>query len=136
MTSCDNDDDLLSAMQGADSPSWSVRAAAGRRLAAGAEQPEAAAVLHRLLLDAQDTAVTRATAEALLARWDVCGLRLVLAALARADAQTGDWLEVALYDVCRQSEEDLARLERLASELVSDPDPAIAGEALRLAGRP
>ncbi|WP_405771388.1 hypothetical protein OG539_41215 [Actinacidiphila glaucinigra] len=37
-------------------------------------------VIHRLLLDAQDTAVTQETAVALLARRDSIGLRRVLLA--------------------------------------------------------
>ncbi|MGN5635693.1 hypothetical protein [Streptomyces sp. AC154] len=53
---------------GAGADSWSVRAAAGRRLAADAEVPEVAVVLGRLLLDPYDTFVTRETAEALYPR--------------------------------------------------------------------
>ncbi|MET9323685.1 hypothetical protein ABZX75_26410 [Streptomyces sp. NPDC003038] len=65
-----------------------------------------AEVLHRLLLDGRDTFVTQETAEAMLGRWDVLGLRMVLAALASADDDTGDHLDAAILNVCGQSKED------------------------------
>ncbi|MFD4761059.1 hypothetical protein ACFWOJ_19880 [Streptomyces sp. NPDC058439] len=126
------DNELSSAVQDARSASWSVRAAAGRRLASAAEDARVADVLHRLLLDGQDTAVTQETAEALLERWDVCGLRMVLAALTSADDETGDQLDAAINDVCCQSEEGLTRLEELSSTLVSDSDTSISDEASRI----
>ncbi|MGW1466569.1 hypothetical protein ACWCPT_19730 [Streptomyces sp. NPDC002308] len=80
----------------ADSPAWRVRAAAGRRLAASRIE-SVAGVLHRLLLDAQDTGVTSETAAALLARRDLAGLRAVLAARAVAsDEGTADQLAAEL----------------------------------------
>ncbi|CAL9619225.1 hypothetical protein SUDANB99_05780 [Streptomyces sp. enrichment culture] len=122
-------DPLGPALLDARSPSWAVRAAAGRRLAVAAREPGVAPVLHRLLLDDQDTAVTQETAEALLERWDVHGLRLVLAALAVADDDTGDHIDSALHNICHQSREDEARLRALASELVRDGDPGVSGMA-------
>ncbi|MER5777388.1 hypothetical protein ABT144_24480 [Streptomyces sp. NPDC002039] len=89
-------------------------------------------VLHRLLLDGQNTAVTRETAEALLERGDICGLRMVLAALSSADDGTSDYLDGAINDVCCQSEEGLAQLEELSSVLVSDADDSISNEASRI----
>ncbi|MFB7744014.1 hypothetical protein [Streptomyces sp. NPDC056132] len=124
--------ELSPAVAAARSPSWSVRAAAGRRLAGAAEDAEIARVLQRLLLDGQDTAVTQETAEALLERWDVRGLRMVLAAFSSADDETGDHLDVAINNICCQSEEGFTRLEALASALVSDTDASVAGEAGRL----
>lgn len=123
------DDELSSAFQDARSASWSVRAAAGRRLAGAAEGAEVAEVLHRLLLDGRNTAVTQETAEALLERGDVCGLRMVLAALTSADDNTGDQLHAAITNICCQSEEGLTRLEVLSSALVSDADASIGKEA-------
>ncbi|WP_436995661.1 HEAT repeat domain-containing protein [Streptomyces sp. enrichment culture] len=128
----DPHDPLASARLDARSPSWAARAAAGRRLAAAAQDPGVAGLLLRLLLDDRDTAVTQETAEALLERWDVHGLRLVLAALAVADDDTGDQLDGALGDVCHQSDEDLARLKALASALVPDADPAVRREARQI----
>ncbi|WP_406055939.1 hypothetical protein OG462_08265 [Streptomyces sp. NBC_01077] len=88
-----------------------------------------AEVLHRLLLDERDTGVTRETAEALLERWDVLGVRMVLAALVRADDNAADHLGFAINDVCRQSDEDVERLRELVSALTDDADAAVAREA-------
>ncbi|MFF3172604.1 hypothetical protein ACFVQ0_08265 [Streptomyces sp. NPDC057900] len=126
--------DRSASMRDAVSDSWSVRAAAGRRLAADAEVPEVAAVLSRLLLDTHDTFVTQETAEALLLRGDVPGLRLVLAALASADAQIGDYLQAAVTNVCEQSAGGLDRLTGPASALASDPDAGVREEARGLLG--
>ncbi|MEV6247353.1 hypothetical protein AB0M38_14270 [Streptomyces sp. NPDC051742] len=122
-------------LRDARSDSWALRAAAGRRLAASAEDPAAAEVLRKLLLDGQDTAVTRETAEALLERWDVHGLRLVLAAFADADDNTADYLDGAISDVCCQSDEDFERLRELVSTLpAADADPVIERQAARILG--
>ncbi|MGC5394661.1 hypothetical protein ACPXCP_02785 [Streptomyces sp. DT20] len=126
--------DRSASVRDAASDSWSVRAAAGRRLAADAEVPEVAAVLRRLLLDAHDTFVTQETAEALLLRGDVPGLRLVLAALATADAETGDQIQCAIVNMCEQSQEDIEHLAELAAALVSDPDAGVREEARGLLG--
>ncbi|WP_328865917.1 hypothetical protein [Streptomyces sp. NBC_00304] len=126
--------DRSASVRDAASDSWSVRAAAGRRLAADAEVPEVAAVLSRLLLDAHDTFVTQETAEALLLRGDVPGLRLVLAALATADAETGDQIQCAIVNMCEQSQEDIEHLAELAAALVSDPDAGVREEARGLLG--
>jgi hypothetical protein len=83
-------------------------------------------------LDGQDTAVTQETAEALLERWDICGLRMVVTALTSADDDTGDHLCSAFDNVCCQSEEDLKRLAELCSALISDADPTISEEASSL----
>ncbi|MEU8868016.1 hypothetical protein [Streptomyces umbrinus] len=132
MTRSEADDELTSFLEGSTSASWSVRAASGRRLAAAAEVPEVAVVLHRLLLDGRDTFVTQETAEALLERWDVVGLRMVLAALASADDDTGDHLDAAILNVCGQSTEDGERLAALCSALTSDADSDVSGEARRI----
>ncbi|MFG1791332.1 hypothetical protein [Nocardia sp. NPDC049149] len=91
---------MSEAIAQADSPSWSVRAAAGRRLATAPQIEAVADVLHRLLLDPQDTAVTSETAAALLARGDLPGLRAVLTTLSMA------------------TDDDIA--EQLSAELGSD----------------
>ncbi|WP_107503097.1 HEAT repeat domain-containing protein [Streptomyces sp. DH-12] len=71
-----SDDQQLSALfEQANSPAWSVRAAAGRQLAAAPRTDQAVEVLFRLLLDPDDTAVTRETAQALLERGDTSPLR-------------------------------------------------------------
>ncbi|MEU1232002.1 hypothetical protein [Streptomyces sp. NPDC005828] len=132
MTRSEPRDELNLFLREATSASWSVRTATGRRLAAFAEVPEVAEVLQRLLLDSRDTFVTQKTAEALLERWDVPGLRMVLAALASSDDETADHLDAAILNVCGQSEEDGERLAALCSALTSDADSAVSGEARRI----
>ncbi|MHA5052112.1 hypothetical protein [Streptomyces sp. SD15] len=128
------DQELPAATKDADSASWSVRAAAGRRLAASAELAEVTEVLHRLLLDNQDTAVIQDTAEALLARGDTCGLRTVLAALAcAADTCTLDELNAAVNGNPHwMTGEGANRLIQQLQELAADDDAGVRDEAQRL----
>ncbi|MEU7113060.1 hypothetical protein [Streptomyces sp. NPDC046182] len=76
----------------------------------------------QLLLDGHDTYVTQETAEALLVRWDVVGLRLVLAADAVADDDTGDHVRAAILNICR-------RLDALCAALSSDVDRDVRAAA-------
>jgi hypothetical protein len=126
--------DLATAIQDADSPAWSVRASAGRRLAASAETPGTSGILRRLLLDAQDTGVTHETAEALLERQDVHGLRTVLGALARAqETSTADQLSAAVDCDPRWMTDDGAdQLVHQLRELASDEDAGVREESQRL----
>ncbi|MFB7264026.1 hypothetical protein ACFCXH_18025 [Streptomyces nojiriensis] len=116
----------------ADSPAWHVRAAAGRRLAAAPRIESVAGVLHRLLLDAEDTGVTSDTAAALLARRDLAGLRAVLAARAVASGEgTADQLAAELdCDPRWATGEDGAELIAQLRTLTSDTDPDVRNEAL------
>ncbi|MFI1439132.1 hypothetical protein [Streptomyces fructofermentans] len=79
-----DDQELNTAIQNAESLAWSVRGAAGRQLAGSDKIEDVADVIHRLLLDAQDTWVIQETAEALLERKDTIGLRHVLLAYSQA----------------------------------------------------
>ncbi|MFD8791469.1 hypothetical protein [Streptomyces vinaceus] len=134
MTSTGPGQELTAAMKDADSPSWSVRAAAGRRLAAAAEVGDVSEVLHRLLLDAQDTGVTQETAEALLARADTEGLRIVLAALScAAHTWTSDQLSAAVdCDPEWMTDSGERRLIQQLQELTTDDDAGVRSEAERL----
>ncbi|MFC8455215.1 hypothetical protein [Kitasatospora sp. NPDC057223] len=125
------DQELSDSLAAADSPSWSARAAAGRRLAAVPRIGVVADVLHRLLLDVQDTAVTSETAEALLARGDLAGLRAVLAARADAtDQWTADQLVAELNGDPRWMTGDgAAELIRQLRVLAADTDPGVRNEA-------
>ncbi|MGW7413435.1 hypothetical protein [Streptomyces sp. NPDC054863] len=116
----------------ADSPAWSVRAAAGRRLAALPRIESVAGVLHRLLLDAEDTGVTSDTALALLARRDLAGLRAVLAARAVASDQgTADQLAAELdCDPRWVTGENRTELITQLRTLTSDTAPEVRDEAL------
>jgi hypothetical protein len=80
------------------SPDWEARARAGCGLAHRADEPEAAAVLDRLLRDPEDTAVVRRTAEALVRAGTPAAVRLVAHALRTADAQTADWIAIGITD--------------------------------------
>lgn len=122
---------LRDALAAAESPAWSVRAAAGRRLAAAPRIEGVAGVLHRLLLDAL-TGVTSDTAAALLARGDPAGLRAVLAALAVASDQgTADQLAAELdcdprWATGQDGDDLIAQLRILAAS----GDPDVHNEAL------
>lgn len=89
---------LEAALAEASSPSWTQRVRAGRDLAAFADVSEAAEALVRLLLDVEDTAVTRQTAEALTRVGTVAATRLVALAVAEADDNQADWLQTGVHD--------------------------------------
>ncbi|MEU4673976.1 hypothetical protein AB0F91_39975 [Amycolatopsis sp. NPDC023774] len=106
----------------AGSPDWRDRADAGRGLANFAEMVEARGPLLGLVLDAGDTFVTRATAEALLRRQDSSGLAVVAAALAAAGPDHAEWIHTAVLDVFGviASERDAAVRECEAVERDAD----------------
>ncbi|MFE3527219.1 hypothetical protein ACFXOD_37810 [Streptomyces sp. NPDC059161] len=89
---------LESALVEASSPSWTQRVRAGRDLASFADVPAAAEVLVGLLLDVEDTAVTRQTAEALARVGTVAAVRLIALAVAEADDNQADWLQTGVHD--------------------------------------
>ncbi|MET7506232.1 HEAT repeat domain-containing protein [Streptomyces albidoflavus] len=85
-------------MAEASASSWRRRAGAGRSLAAFADVPEVAPVLVRLLLEDQDTAVTRETARALAEAGTPAASRIVAQGLAAAGDSRADWIETGLRD--------------------------------------
>ncbi|RKN19215.1 hypothetical protein D7147_16810 [Micromonospora musae] len=132
-----DDQELGTAIRDADSPTWSVRAAAGRHLARSRGIDEVADTLHRLLLDPQDTAVTWETAKALLERIDAMGLRLVLLARSyAADEATADEIQAALD--CNSDWMTPAGADRLTKhlrDLAMDEDAGVRDEARRILDR-
>ncbi|MEE1931306.1 hypothetical protein V1J52_24575 [Streptomyces sp. TRM 70351] len=90
---------LEAALAEALSPSWTQRVRVGRDLASFADAPEAAETLVGLLLDVEDTAVTRQTAEALARVGTVAAIRLIALAVAEADDNQADWLQTGVHDV-------------------------------------
>ncbi|MCX5410283.1 hypothetical protein [Streptomyces sp. NBC_00086] len=102
------------------------RADAGRGLATFAEMGEAADPLLELVLDREDTFVTRATAEALLRRQDRAGLLIVASALAVASPNHGDWIHTAVRDAFAVYASDRDDALRLCEELTQDPDERVA----------
>lgn len=81
------------------SDSYQDRADAGRALANFATATESRKALLRLILDVNDTFVTRATAEALLRRLDTVGLAIVAEALVSADFQHRNYIHDAVTAV-------------------------------------
>lgn len=108
------------------------RADAGHGLAAFAEMTDARATLTSLVLDADDTFVTAATAEALLRRKDADGLSIVAAAFAVADATQSEWIGTALQDVCGVFADERDAAVRICTTLTRDPDPRIRSGATDL----
>ncbi|WP_051742827.1 hypothetical protein [Kitasatospora sp. MBT66] len=132
-----DDQELGRAIQNADSPAWSVRAAAGRQLAGSDRIDEATDVIHRLLLDVQDTGVTHETAVALLEREDTLGLRCVLLARSYAsETWTAEEIQAALdCDPDWMTTEGADRLIKQYRELSTDQDEGVRYEAQRLLAR-
>ncbi|MFJ3639268.1 hypothetical protein ACIPRD_05875 [Streptomyces sp. NPDC090108] len=129
-----NDQELSAAKRNAEAPAWSVRGAAGRQLAGSDKIDEVADVLHRLLLDAQDTWVIQETAEALLERKDTIGLRYVLLAYSQAGTDDAvDHLGAALD--CNpewMTTQGADRLIKQCRELATDPDAGVRNEAQQI----
>lgn len=77
-----------------------------------------------LLLDVEDTAVTRRTAEALTQVGTVAAIRLVALAVAEADDNQSDWLQTGVHDalVGPGSVPDVAAA---CGKLARDPEEAV-----------
>jgi hypothetical protein len=108
------------------------RADAGRGLASFAEIPEARGRLLELVLDADDTFVTRATSEALLRRQDTVGLAVVASAFAAADPNHADWIQTAVFDVFGVLSRDRDAAVRLYEMLTRDSDERVRQGAQQL----
>jgi hypothetical protein len=106
-----------------------VRAAAGVVLASTPDLEPVTDVLMRLLLDPDDTFVTSETAQALVERRDVPGMRLIISALARADEEnTANWiLDMVLYPETLQ--EHAATTTSLVA-LTTEPDIATTAKSV------
>ncbi|MFJ8434937.1 hypothetical protein ACIQ9P_26915 [Kitasatospora sp. NPDC094019] len=132
-----DDQELEAALRDADSPAWSVRAAAGRRLAMSDRIDEVTDVLHRLLLDARDTGVVQETAVALLEREDTIGLRCVLLARSHAsETWTAAEIQATLdCDPAWMVTEGADRLIERYRALATDQDPGVRDEVQRLLAR-
>ncbi|MEU4120314.1 hypothetical protein AB0F71_38165 [Kitasatospora sp. NPDC028055] len=116
----------------AHSPDFRDRAAAGHGLAAFADLPEARGPLLALVLDPDDTYVTRVTARALLRRKDRAGLTAVATALADADPNHEDWIHSAVVDALGIFASDREEALLLCHDLSRGPDPRLADGARRL----
>lgn len=105
------------------------RADAGHGLVGFAEMPEAAGPLPELVLDPDDTFVTRHTAQGLLRRNDRAGLSIVASALAVAGPNHGDWISTAVKDVCGIFSSELDEALRVCAEMALDTDERVAAGA-------
>lgn len=132
-----DDQELSTAIHNAGSPAWSGRVAAGRQLAVSDKIEEVADVIHRLLLDEQDTGVTQETAETLLARKDTIGLRCVLLAYSRATTHDAvDQLGAALDGNPEwMTTQGADRLIKQYRELATDQDAGVRDEAQQILAR-
>ncbi|MCW1100264.1 HEAT repeat domain-containing protein [Streptomyces sp. RS2] len=115
---------LEAALAEASSPSWSQRVRAGRDLASFADFPEAADALVGLLLDAEDTAVTRQAAKALARVGKVAGVRLIALAVAEADDHQADWLQTGLHDAL-SGPDSVLDIAAICGQLARDQDEAV-----------
>ncbi|MFI7600971.1 hypothetical protein [Actinoplanes sp. NPDC049681] len=124
--------DLAATIAAASSPDWTARARAGQELALHADRRDGADLLLALLLDALDTAVTDATARAVLEHGDVDGLRLFARAVAAGDDEHLDHLHAAVTGHVHTAARP-ATFSRSVAALVRDPDPAVRAGAEELA---
>lgn len=115
---------LAVALAEASSPSWTRRVRAGRDLAPFADVPEAAEALAGLLLDVEDTAVTRRTAEALTRVGTVAAVRLIALAVAKADGDRADWLQTGVHDAL-VGPESVPDVATVCGKLAQDQEEAV-----------
>ncbi|MBK3635167.1 HEAT repeat domain-containing protein [Streptomyces sp. MBT97] len=115
---------LEAALAEVSSPSWTQRVRAGRDLASFADVSEAAEALVELLLDAEDTAVTRQTAEALTRVGTVTAMRLVALAVAEADDNQADWLQTGVHDAL-VGPGGVPDIAAACGKLARDPEEAV-----------
>lgn len=108
------------------------RADAGHGLAGFADMPEARGPLLELVLDPDDTFVTREAAEALLRRKDRTGLAAVASAMAVADCHHSDWIGAAILDVFSIFSEDRDNATQLCEEMMRDTDDRVSLGARQL----
>ncbi|MEV3923614.1 hypothetical protein [Actinomadura coerulea] len=115
---------LEAALAEALSPWWEQRARAGRDLVSFADVPEAAQALVGLLLDVEDTAVIRQTAEALARVGTVAAIRLIALAATEADDNQADWLQTGVLDAL-VGPDGVRDVAAACGKLVRDPEEAV-----------
>jgi hypothetical protein len=81
-------------------------------------------VLVGLLLDVEDTAVTRQTAEALARVGTVAAVRLIALAVAEAGGNQADWLQTGVHDALVESD-GASDVAAACAELARDQEEAV-----------
>ncbi|MFJ4627032.1 hypothetical protein [Streptomyces sp. NPDC088847] len=122
---------LEAALAEASSPSWAQRVRAGRDLASLVDVPTAAEALVGLLLDVEDTAVTRQTAEALARVGTVAAVRLIALAVAEADDNQADWLQTGVHDALVGAD-GVANVAAACANLARDQEDAVRRAAANI----
>ncbi|MFG3280328.1 hypothetical protein [Streptomyces sp. NPDC048111] len=115
---------LAAALREATSRSWARRARAGHDLAPFADVPEAAEALVRLLLDVEDTMVTRRTAKALSRVGTPTAVRLIALAVAESDSNQADWLRTGVQDAL-VGPDGVPDMATACGQLAQDQDEAV-----------
>lgn len=77
-----------------------------------------------LLLDVEDTAVTRQTAEALARVGSMAAIRLIALAVAEADDNQADWLQTGVYDAL-VGPDGVPDVAAACGKLARDPEEAV-----------
>ncbi|MFD5428533.1 hypothetical protein [Streptomyces sp. NPDC127084] len=77
-----------------------------------------------LLLDVEDTAVTRQTAEALAWVGTVAAVRLIALAVAEADDHQADWLQTGVHDAL-VGPDGVLGVAAVCGQLARDPEEAV-----------
>ncbi|MFI9604812.1 hypothetical protein ACIHCX_34065 [Streptomyces sp. NPDC052043] len=77
-----------------------------------------------LLLDVEDTAVTRQTAEALAGVGTVAAVRLIALAVAEADGHQADWIQTGVHDALVRTD-GLPDVATVCGQLARDPEAAV-----------
>lgn len=84
-----------------------------------------------LLLDGEDTVVTRQTAEALARVGTVAVVRLIALAVAAADDNQANWLQTGVHDAL-VGPDDASDVAAVCGQLARDPEEAVRRGAVEI----
>lgn len=84
-----------------------------------------------LLLDVEDTAVTRRTAEALARVGTVAAMRLIALAVAAADDNQANWLQTGVHDAL-VGPDDAPDVAVVCGQLARDPEETVRRGAVEI----
>lgn len=84
-----------------------------------------------LLLDVEDTAVTRQTAKALARVGTVAAVRLIALAVAKADDNQADWMQTGVHDALA-GPDSVPDVAAACEQLARDPEAAVRRAAAEI----